>query len=488
VSLRRRLIVGLLLLVAVIVSILFVATSVVLRTFMVERLDAQLREFPIVAVRVFCEAPTTVPTPPTSFHFARLSPTGTPLGRCAPTNSAQTLDLTPADGARLIRAAGAPIEIAGPRITVRAYAAELPGRPGEFGVLALSTAEIDATLNRLVIAEAVLAALALAGTAGVGVLGIRWSLRPLRQITGTARAVADDVSSGAGGLHRRVYQGPSHTEVGQLASAFNRMLTAVQTEVAVRQDSEQRIRQFLADASHELRTPLTTLRGYAELLSMRARRPGGDSRDDWFDALWRIESEGTRMARLVDDLLTLARADQDQPVARVPVHIDRLARDAVADVRAVFPDRAVSLQVDEGSIVDGDPDQLRQVIANLLTNAAAHTSGPIRVTVAGGPRNVVLAVDDDGPGLTASEAAHVFDRFWRADTARTRARGGSGLGLPIVDTLVAAHDGTIRFDSSPLAGTTVLVELPRWRPGHPLRSVLGDRSGALAPNPLPTAG
>ena len=153
---------------------------------------------------------------------------------------------------------------------------------------------------------------------------------------------------------------------------------------------------------------------------------------------------------------------EGEPGPRGPVPLDRLATDAVADLRAVHPRRSVTLHAEPDCVVTGDADQLRQVIANLLANATGHTpaTSSIRVTVRAGPRNVLLIVDDDGPGLTPREAAHVFDRFWRADTARSRARGGSGLGLPIVDALVTAHAGTVGFDTSPATGTTVCVDLP----------------------------
>jgi two-component system OmpR family sensor kinase len=230
------------------------------------------------------------------------------------------------------------------------------------------------------------------------------------------------------------------------------------------------MRQFLADASHELRTPLTSLRGYAELITMRERRDGVAREPETADALRRITDEGARMSRLVNDLLVLARSDSDDragggdgggPDTRAtPVALDELAVDAVADLRAAHPDRSISLRARPSSVVAGEPDQLRQVLANLLTNAAVHTGGDIRVEVDRVDGQVLATVADDGPGLSAPQAAHAFDRFWRADTARTRVKGGSGLGLSIVDTLVSAHGGSIDFDTSPSSGTTVTVRFP----------------------------
>src|SRR5581483_2813212 len=251
----------------------------------------------------------------------------------------------------------------------------------------------------------------------------------LTRVTTTARAVAGEVSAGAveggglegGGLQRRVPEGSPGTEVGRLAEAFNTMLTAVQTEVASRQDSEQRMRQFLADASHELRTPLTSLRGYTELIGMRERRAGVARDPESADALRRISEEAARMSRLVEDLLVLARSDQSRARRDERVALDELAGDVAADLRAAHPGREISVEARPGSVVRGDPDQLRRILINLLTNAAVHTAGRIRVGVAPAGGQVRLTVADDGPGLTPQQAAHVFDRFWRADSARTRA-------------------------------------------------------------------
>jgi two-component system OmpR family sensor kinase len=178
-----------------------------------------------------------------------------------------------------------------------------------------------------------------------------------------------------------------------------------------------------------------------------------------------MTDEGARMSRLVEDLLVLARSDRpDAGAGRrdEPVAVDELAADAVADLRAAHPERPVSLTASPASVVRGDPDQLRQILVNLLTNAAVHTraGGPIIVEVSRSGREILLRVADEGPGLSPQQAAHVFDRFWRADTARTRARGGSGLGLAIVDTLVSGHGGSIDFDTAPEAGTRVTVRLP----------------------------
>lgn len=423
------------------------------------------------------------PHGPVPLLVGRLDADGRPDPACPPAGYGYPLRLSDADATRLAQNVMRPVELHQPGGTVLAMAR--PGDPLHPGldVVALPMDDVRATLDRLLMLELLVGAVALVFAGTAGAVGVGRGLRPLTEVTGTALAVAGEVSDGrgggaggsaGGGLGRRVPEGPPGTEVGALAEAFNTMLTAVQTEVAGRQESEQRMRQFLADASHELRTPLTSLRGYAELITMRERRDGVQREPESADALRRITDEGARMSRLVNDLLVLARSDSDaldepgdrddpagDPGGRgTRVALDELAVDAVADLRAAHPDRTVRLRARPSSVVLGRPDQLRQVLANLLTNAAVHTGGDIRVEVDRVDGQVTAAVADDGPGLTAPQAAHAFDRFWRADRARTRVKGGSGLGLSIVDTLVSAHGGSIDFDTSPTAGTTVTVRIP----------------------------
>jgi two-component system OmpR family sensor kinase len=279
-------------------------------------------------------------------------------------------------------------------------------------------------------------------------------------VTRTAREVAAELSPEGAGLDRRVPVHDPDTEVGQLADSMNRLLAAVETQFAARLASEDRMRQFLADASHELRTPLTSIRGYAELARIQ-RRSTEDPGSADLGNLRRIESEGTRMSRLVDDLLLLARGDQGEPAHRQVVGVGEVLADAVTGARAAYPERQVSLSAAPELAVVGDPDQLQRVVSNLVTNAAVHTraDGPIEVSAEREGPLVAIRVRDAGPGLPPAEAAQVFDRFWRADKARTRARGGSGLGLSIVAALVAAHGGTVEFASTVEGGSTVTVRL-----------------------------
>jgi two-component system OmpR family sensor kinase len=226
------------------------------------------------------------------------------------------------------------------------------------------------------------------------------------------------------------------------------------------------MRQVLADASHELRTPLTSIRGYAELAQMQ--RAAGETAED---NLARIESEGTRMSRLVEDLLLLARGDAD-PGARANyevVPVAELLDDVVSNARAAFPGRTIHVQVVGSPTVFGDPDQLIRAGGNLVTNAAVHTADDRPITVrsfvdASAPAGTTIQIIDGGPGLPPDQAAHVFERFWRADKARSRARGGTGLGMAIVAAIVRAHGGSVRFESDVERGSTVTMWLPSAPP------------------------
>ena len=328
---------------------------------------------------------------------------------------------------------------------------------GMIVVTALSTDEVERTLSRLVLLEIAIGASAVIVALFATTWGVRFSLRRLHRVTSTAQEVAAELSPEGAGLDRRVEVDDETTEVGRLATSMNTLLSAVETQFAARLENERRMRQFLADASHELRTPLTSIRGYAELARMQ-RALGNDAPVG--DNLSRIESEGTRMSRLVDDLLTLARSDQGTLPERELVDVGDLLDDVVSGARAASPDRQISAHLTDGLTVVGDPDQLLRVIRNLVNNALMHTAGQVDVRAYPAAPGVAIQVVDRGPGLPPEEAAHVFERFWRADRARTRARGGSGLGLAIVASIVALHGGTVRFDSTVEDGSTVTVWLP----------------------------
>jgi signal transduction histidine kinase len=359
-----------------------------------------------------------------------------------------------------------------------------PLQDGYMVVVGTQSDRDKAAIARLVAIEIVvgLIVLALLGTAGWVLVGN--SLRPLREVESTARAIA------AGDLSQRVPAGDERTEVGRLSTALNGMLSRIESAFRSQQASEEqarasesRMRRFVADASHELRTPLTSIRGFAELYRQGAvRTPEETGR-----LLQRIESEGARMGLLVEDLLQLARMDQQRPLTVTPVDLAEVAGDAVHDARLLQPDRPLELRLDdrlsEVPVVLGDEARLRQVVGNLVTNALVHTPGDARVTVTvsdepapvGGPGDemaedggvVVLEVADDGPGMAPEDAARVFERFYRADPSRTRAAGGTGLGLAIVASLVEAHGGTVHLDTAPGAGARFTVRLPRSGPPAP---------------------
>ncbi|MCA1832951.1 MAG: sensor histidine kinase [Actinomycetota bacterium] len=320
-------------------------------------------------------------------------------------------------------------------------------------VVAQTLGDVDATLRKLVLVESIVTALVLAGVAGIALWLVRLGLRPLTEM----EVAADDIAQG--NLSRRVDITDEHTEVGRLGRALNVMLERIEAAFAERRTSEDRLRRFVADASHELRTPLTSIRGYAELF-----RHGADRRpEDLEKSMRRIEEESARMGTLVDELLLLARLDQGPQLERTPVDITTLARDAVEDARAVQPARPISFEANgRAIIVEGDEARLRMIAANLLSNALSHTplETPVRVAVATDDSNAVLEVADEGPGLDGDEAEHVFDRFFRVDEARSRHNGGVGLGLAIVAAVAKAHGGAVRLDSSPGAGARFTVLLP----------------------------
>jgi two-component system OmpR family sensor kinase len=329
-------------------------------------------------------------------------------------------------------------------------------------VVGLSLEDVETTVAWLNAINAIVGLVVLALLGVAGYLVVRSSLRPLVEVEHTARAIA------AGDLSRRVPAGDPRTEVGRLARALNGMLGQIESafrareasEVSARR-SEERMRQFVADASHELRTPLASIRGFAELYRQGAV-PG---EAEVARVMRRIEDEGVRMGVLVEDLLLLARVDAQRPLEYAPVDLLTIAGDAVHDARAVAPDRRISLEplpAETPPIVPGDDARLRQVVANLVGNAITHTppEATIRVCVGTQDGSAVLEVADDGPGLAPEEASRVFERFYRADPSRTRASGGSGLGLSIVAALVAAHGGTVEVDTAPGRGATFRVRLP----------------------------
>ena len=355
-------------------------------------------------------------------------------------------------------------------------------------IVGIDLGNINAVIGRLALTELIvgLAILLILTMATVAV--VRANLRPLVDIEETAGEIAD------GHLNRRVPERDPRTEIGSLGRSLNIMLSQIETAFHAREESEaaahhseERMRRFVADAGHELRTPLTAIRGFAEYYRQRGglvphwdreipaspAATTGLTPDDLDRIMQRVEKEAARMGLLVEDLLLLARLDQQRPLARQPIDLLSLAADAVHDARLLAPSRTIDLSVQPGAafLVTGDEPRLRQVIGNLMSNALTHTPDgtPIEVSIGSGtldPRlpnsspAVTLDVTDHGPGMTQEQAQRVFERFYRTDQARTRATGGSGLGLAIVNALVTAHGGVASVRTAPNKGATFRIALP----------------------------
>jgi two-component system, OmpR family, sensor kinase len=345
----------------------------------------------------------------------------------------------------------------------RVVARAMPDGTGGVAI-ATSLSDLDHTVDHLILIEVLIGAIALLFMGGAGYVVIKRSLRPLVAVEGTAAAIA------AGDLSQRVPQLHPRTEVGRLSAALNGMLAQIEgaftQERASRRQaraSEDRMRQFVADASHELRTPLTSIRGFAELHRMGAATETADVRR----LMQRVEDEASRMGVLVEDLLLLARLDEQRPLERKPVDLLEIASDVVHDARVVAPSRSIDLQVHTVAppVVRGDESRLRQVVHNLMTNAITHTPDGTPITVVlstyhGERPRAVIDVADAGPGLTEEQTSRVFERFYRADTSRSRGAGGTGLGLSIVAGIVAAHGGSVTIESNHSDGAVFRVELP----------------------------
>jgi two-component system OmpR family sensor kinase len=326
------------------------------------------------------------------------------------------------------------------------------------GTVALAVPLTDErqTLIRLLWIEVLVTLLVIALVASVSWATVRRGLRPLEQIEATAAAIA------AGDLSQRIGEADPRTEVGRLGSSLNVMLGQIEGAMNEQQATQEALRRFLADASHELRTPLTSIRGYSELY----RRGAGSNPQEAALAMRRIEQESARMGVLVDDLLFLARAGSSRPIEREEVDLARLLADAVEDARRVDDGRRITLEVPQALPVVGDGYRLHQVFANLLSNALAHTpsGSAVHITATCTVAGTEVKVRDEGPGMSAEDAAHVFEPFYRADAARERmglddTPTGTGLGLAIVEAIVEAHGGKVSVESRLDEGTTFTVAL-----------------------------
>ncbi|MBW4700703.1 HAMP domain-containing histidine kinase [Micromonospora sp. RL09-050-HVF-A] len=478
-SLRRRLVLTVVALLALVSIGIGGLTTIALRHFLINQVDNQFamdnRRFdsrlpwdrspdqprPLDQSANRQGSPDPPPTFPVGSVGMRVTPQGETSTRIR-SSSGATEALTAAEVAPLTRLPTdrAPHTVAlGDRGDYRAVSRRLPD--GDILIFAIPLQLVQETVWWMVVAQAGVAAAGLLVAGSLGALIVRATLRPLHRVAATAGRVAElPLDRGEVALSVRVPDADTdpRTEVGQVGAALNRMLGHVAAALAARQASETRVRQFVADASHELRTPLAAIRGYAEV----ARRGRDQVPPDVAHALRRVESASTRMTSLVDDLLLLARLDSGRPLATGPVDLTALVVDAVSDAHVAGPEHRWQLDLpDEAVEVPGDAVRLHQVVANLLANARVHTPPGSTVTtrLAPMPGAVQISVTDDGPGVPAELRDEVFERFARGDSSRSREHGSTGLGLAIVAAVVEAHHGTVALESRP--GRTVFtVRLP----------------------------
>ncbi|GAB7109498.1 HAMP domain-containing sensor histidine kinase [Streptomyces phaeofaciens JCM 4814] len=341
------------------------------------------------------------------------------------------------------------------------------GNNGDYYV-GIPTSDVDGTINTLILVEVSLTVAGLIAATLAGTVMVSVATRPLRKVAATATRVSElPLHTGEVNLSERVPESETdpHTEVGQVGAALNRMLNHVHGALHARQESEMRVRQFVADASHELRTPLASIRGYAELTRRGREQVGPDTKH----ALGRIESEAGRMTLLVEDLLLLARLDAGRPLQFEQTDLVPLVIDTISDARAAGREHVWRLELpDEPALVSADSARLQQVLVNLLANARTHTPPGTTVTARVQRRGPWLCVDvqDNGQGIPPDLLPHVFERFARGDSSRSRASGSTGLGLAIVQAVATAHGGAVTVDSVP-GHTVFTVHLPALAPAVP---------------------
>ncbi len=362
-------------------------------------------------------------------------------------------------------------------VSYRALAKPLADGSGVI-VVALPLTDLESTLRRLLGIELIVSAAVLVGLGVLSWVMVRRDLRPLESMTKTAGAIAH------GDLSQRVQPVAERTEVGQLGLAFNTMLDEIEVAFAQRAASEDRLRRFLADASHELRTPLTSILGYSELFELGMQ----DRPADVAVSLRHIRDEATRMATLVDDLFLLAQLDHERPLRFEPVDLVVLAGRCAEALSVSTPDRQVTVSGPGPVVVEGDADRLRQVVDNLAVNAVRHTpeGSGVEITVAEEGRWAVVTVHDDGPGIDPRDADRIFQPFYRSDPSRSRSSGGAGLGLAIVAAIVGAHGGTVAL--VPGRGATFQVRLPKVRGSGPIPSASGETGDQADLGHRPTTG
>jgi two-component system, OmpR family, sensor kinase len=497
-SLRTRLVLGVLVLAVIGLVTADVATYLSLRSFLFDRTDRSLETtHRVVETTLLRRGPSSPDDYRTLFaaapgvFFQVRRPGGdvifTALTPSISGNDSAPLPVVPAKitvpaATPVTESGGAgggpPEQGAGRYLTVAAVSggghyrlrASLDPGPNVVLIVGVSLHDVESTLDRLLLIELLVTGAVLAAIVGLGLWIVRIGLRPLDAIGATAGAIA------AGDLTQRVDRAEERTEIGRLGLALNGMLGQIESAFNAREASERRLRRFVADASHELRTPLAGVRAYAELFRRGAReRP-----DDLERAMGGIERESERMGLLVDDLLLLARLDEGRPLDRKPVELGEIAVESVETARAVEPERSISIET-EPAVVIGDRDRLRQVIDNLLSNVRAHTppGTAAHVTVSHADGEAVLEVRDEGPGMTDEASDRVFERFYRSDASRSRQSGGVGLGLSIVAAVVEAHDGAVSLKAPEGEGAAFRITMPladlSESLAEPVEPEVGDR-------------
>lgn len=493
-SLRTRLVVSSVTLIAVVCAVIGTVTTIALHSYLGSQLDEQLRtsaerslgpvERPGPSGGGNRPDPTdlrfvTMPGQPIGTVGARVTGSGDVIKAARSTDTGspsvhpedRMTGLTSAQRAVLAKVSsdGSPHTVELPGLgDYRVMSKVPPGNDGVALLVALPTGEMQNTLSTLIVVEICVTAAGLVAAGIAGTVLVRIALRPLRRVAATATRVSElRLDRGEVELQHRVdvRDTDPRTEVGQVGAALNRMLGHVGSALAARHESETRVRQFVADASHELRTPLASIRGYAELTRRARANHAGATAEGELDgnlALARIEAQAERMTVLVEDLLLLARLDAGRPLERSDVSLSSLVVDAVSDARALGPGREWRLELPSEPVeTTGDAARLQQVLVNLLANARTHTPEGTVITarVRTEAEDVVVEIEDDGPGIPPDALPRVFERFARGDASRSRNHGSTGLGLAIVRAVVGAHGGRVTAESRP--GRTVFaVRLP----------------------------
>lgn len=385
---------------------------------------------------------------PTSISVTVLDPFGNLVGGIGgDLNSNQVTDYVMGLLPGQVAAFGSkPFTIEAPGADFRVATTVLPSSLGSV-IVAQSLSDFDKTTRQIGIVFLIIGGLVLLFIAFASRQVIKLSMRPLEKIEATAEKIA------GGDLSARLDNFEPDTEVGRLSTSLNQMLSRIEESFTARTESESKLRRFVADASHELRTPLTSIRGFAELHRQGAVPEGEKTKE----LISRIEKESMRMGSLVEDLLMLARMDQSREIVMADVDLSTLIKEAVTSAQVAGPEHPITSDIAHDVHTQGDSDKIYQVVTNLLANARAHTPAGTAIHVAtySADDGTYVTVADKGPGLTAEDQQHVFERFYRVDTSRQRSSSdGSGLGLSIVDEVMKAHGGSVSVSSEPGNGAT----------------------------------